>query len=594
MLEELFESCRGLTDGSLADYIPELAKADPDWFGVVLATTDGQVYALGDAQQPFTIQSVSKPFTYGLALDAHGPDVVLERVGVEPTGNTFNAIIVDDGAHRPFNPMVNAGAIVVSDLIPGAEPGARMRHIVDGLGAFAGRSLEIDEAVFESERATGDRNRAIAYLMRSLGMLDDVEATLDRYFRQCSVLVTCHDLAVMAATLANGGINPLTGATAASEKSVERVLSVMSTCGMYDYAGQWAYAVGLPAKSGVSGGVIAVLPGQLGIGVFSPLLDDHGNSQRGIAVCERLSSSFALHEHRAWPRTPTALRRRYSADEVRSSRVRTVAELSILDERGASVAIYELQGDLHFTSLEPVLRAIATEPDGVHVVVLDLRRVRGIDEPAIEMFRRLADDLHARGCRVLVTDLDPSDAMHNALSALTIESFEDVERAIAACEDQLLASASHVLPGQMGLRDQELLRGLSGDEIAALEALVEIRELAVDDTVVREGEAASEVFFLLTGTVSARLVVDGRGRTSRLATFGPGVAFGEATLLGESVRTADVCVETPATVAVLTVVALQSLATGHPALVDQIRTNLTHVLARRLQAANRQIRALQR
>jgi len=594
MLEELFESCRDLTGGTLADYIPELAKADPNWFGVVLATTDGQIYALGDTEQQFTIQSVSKPFTYGLALEAQGPDAVLERVGVEPTGNTFNAILVDDGSQRPFNPMVNAGAIVVADLIAGADPDARLRHIVDGLSAFAGRALEIDDAVFESERATGDRNRAIAYLMRSLGMLDDVEGTLDRYFRQCSVLVTCRDLAVMAATLANGGINPVTDKEVASEKSVERVLSVMSTCGMYDYAGQWAYAVGLPAKSGVSGGVIAVLPGQLGIGVFSPLLDEHGNSQRGIAVCERLSSNFALHEHRAWPRTPTALRRRYSADEVRSSRVRTAEELAILDERGASVAIYELQGDLHFTSMEPVLRSIADEADTVQVVVLDLRRVRGLDDPAIAMLGRMADDLHARNRNVLVTDLDPSDPAHAAIAALTVESFEDAERAIAACEDRILAGESHVQLGATALGDQELLRGLDDTELAAIASVVEHRELAADDVVVREGEPASEVFFLLAGTVSVRLVVDGRGRTSRLATFGPGVAFGEATLLGESVRTADVCVETPATVAVLTVTALESLAMDHPALVDQVRTNLTHVLARRLQAANRQIRALQR
>ncbi len=594
MLEELFESCRDLTGGTLADYIPELAKADPRWFGVVLATTDGQVYALGDTEQPFTIQSVSKPFTYGLALDAHGVDAVLERVGVEPTGNTFNAIVVDDQAQRPFNPMVNAGAIVVSGLITGADPDARMRHILNGLGAFAGRDLEIDEAVFESEQTTGDRNRAIAYLMRSLGMLDDVEGTLERYFRQCSVLVTCRDLALMAATLANGGVHPQTGVHALTEKSVERVLSVMSTCGMYDYAGQWAYEVGLPAKSGVSGGVIAVLPGQLGIGVFSPLLDSHGNSLRGIAVCERLSSTFALHEHRAWPRTPTSLRRRYGADEVRSSRVRTTSEQAILDDRGANVAVYELQGDLHFTSLEPVLRAIADEAASVQVVVLDLGRVRGIDEPAVAMLGRMTDDLRDLECSVLVTDLDPSVPAHAAIAALPVECFEDAERAIAASEDRLLADDGAAATLEATLREQELLRGVTDEVLAALEATVEHRTLAVDDIVVREGEPASEVFFLLAGTVSVRLVVDARGRTSRLATFGPGVAFGESALLGESVRNADVCVETPATVAVVPVDELRALSAQHPELLEGILTNLTLVLARRLQAANRHIRALER
>jgi glutaminase len=260
-----------VAEGRVADYIPELGKADPTWFGFAMATTEGQVYGVGDADLPFTIQSVSKPFLYGYALHAHGQAAVLRAVGVEPTGEAFNSIVLDEKNNRPFNPMVNAGAIAVSGLVTGADAAARRAAMLEMFGAFAGRPLAIDEAVYRSELATGHRNRAIAYLMLNSGMISgDADAILDLYFRQCSVLVTARDLAVMAATLANDGVNPVTGARVLGSEHVRDVLSVMTTCGMYDYAGQWAFEVGMPAKSGVSGAIIAVVPGQVGLCAFSP------------------------------------------------------------------------------------------------------------------------------------------------------------------------------------------------------------------------------------------------------------------------------------------------------------------------------------
>jgi glutaminase len=296
-LRELYERYAPLEDGAAAAYIPELARADPEWFGICVACVDGRVFEIGSSRQPFTIQSVSKPFSYGLALEECGVDQVLTRVGVEPTGDSFNAIVLDEVSRRPYNPMVNAGAIAVTDMIRGTDPTDRLHKMLSCFRRYVGHaSIHVDAATFTSERTTGHRNRGIAHLMRGLGMLEGpIDETLDLYFQQCSLLVHCRDLAVMAATLANGGVNPITDERAVSGEYVKNILSVMYTCGMYDSAGEWAYRVGLPAKSGVSGGVLAVVPGQCGIGVFSPRVDAHGNSVRGVRVCEAFSKEFALH-----------------------------------------------------------------------------------------------------------------------------------------------------------------------------------------------------------------------------------------------------------------------------------------------------------
>ena len=295
-LKDLHARYQPVREGVVADYIPELSKADPGWFGLCVATVDGQVFQFGDSEQDFTIQSISKPFVYGLALEDHGRDRVLERIGVEPTGDPFNSIILEEDTKRPHNPMVNAGAIAAASLVEGPGPAERLNHVLEMFRRYTGREVKVDMSVFTSERATGHRNRAIAYLMLNFGMMPpNPEDALDLYFKQCSVLVNCRDLAVMAATLANGGVNPVSGERAISSQYVRDVLSLMHSCGMYDFAGEWAYKVGLPAKSGVAGGIIAVVPGQAGIGVFSPLLDRRGNSVRGIRACQELSEHFGLH-----------------------------------------------------------------------------------------------------------------------------------------------------------------------------------------------------------------------------------------------------------------------------------------------------------
>ncbi|MBD1912052.1 glutaminase A [Leptolyngbya sp. PL-A3] len=295
-LADLHERYSTLREGKVASYIPELAKVNPELFGIAIATVDGQIFEVGDTDPLFTIQSISKVFVHGLALEDHGRDVLLSRVGVEPTGDAFNAIVLDEQSKRPYNPMVNAGAIATTSLIKGRDLTERLNRLLDMFRRYTGHDIFVDMATYVSERSTGDRNRAMGYLMRHFGMIEaNVEDALDLYFQQCSVMVNCRDLAVMAATLANRGVNPLTGDRAVSPRYIRDILSVMASCGMYNFAGEWNYRVGLPAKSGVCGGIIAVVPEQIGIAIFSPPLDERGNSIRGVRVCETLSQVLGLH-----------------------------------------------------------------------------------------------------------------------------------------------------------------------------------------------------------------------------------------------------------------------------------------------------------
>ncbi len=308
--ERLHEQYVDLDEGTPATYIPQLAAVDPDLFAIGAVTLDDRHVAVGDAGARFTIQSISKLVTYGLALEVHGRAAVLERVGVAPTGERFNAVdaAIDDtaGGARAPNPMVNAGAIAIADLVPGATLDARLDRVLATFERYLGRRPEIDRAVWESERASGDRNRAIGYLLLSEGVVTDrVEETLDLYFAQCSVLVDVDDLAVLGATLANRGVQPRTGESALPRHLTRDVLTVALTCGMYDYAGEWAYSVGIPAKSGVGGAIVGVLPDVGGLAAFSPRLDDHGNSVRGLRVFEALSAEFDMHvfdPDRPWAR----------------------------------------------------------------------------------------------------------------------------------------------------------------------------------------------------------------------------------------------------------------------------------------------------
>jgi glutaminase len=297
MLVDIYERTRLLQEGVLPDYIPELANVPPDSFGIAIATTKGKVHTIGDADFEFTIQSTSKALTYCLALELYGRKDVLACVGVEPSGDPFNAIEFSPVTRRPYNPMVNAGAIAVTGMLRdalGAE--AAFDFVMERFSQAAGRQLRLNQDVYRSETTTGHRNRAIAHLLLSAGALKEpVEPALDLYFKQCSIMVTATDLAVIGATIANLGAHPVTGQHVFDIDPVRDVQSVMFSCGMYDYSGGWGYDVGIPAKSGVGGGILGVVNRQLGIGTYSPRLDSTGNSARGISTFKMMSSVLGLH-----------------------------------------------------------------------------------------------------------------------------------------------------------------------------------------------------------------------------------------------------------------------------------------------------------
>lgn len=294
---DAYERYRDHDEGAVADYIPVLAAADPGLFGVAVVATDGSEHQVGQADVSFSIQSISKAFVYALVCDASGHQTVKDRVGVNNTGLPFNSVMaIELNAGFPMNPMVNAGALATTALVPGRTPAEQWEYIRTGLSRFAGRQLALDGAVYASETRTNQRNKAIARLLESYGQIElDPLEVVDVYTRQCSLLVTARDLAVMGATLADGGINPVTGEQVISADVCRDTLAMLAANGLYERSGEWLFEIGLPAKSGVAGGIVAVSPGKGGIGTFSPLLDSAGNSVRGQRATAFLSRALGLN-----------------------------------------------------------------------------------------------------------------------------------------------------------------------------------------------------------------------------------------------------------------------------------------------------------
>jgi glutaminase len=297
LIAEAHARYRDLDDGTVADYIPALGRVNPGLFGIAAVGVHGNVFSAGDVDHPFSIQSVSKPFVFALACDALGAEEVRQKVGVNATGLPFNSVMaVELNADRTMNPMVNAGAIATTSLVPGATAEEKWRFIQDGLSRFAGRRLALDEEVYRSEAETNLRNRGIAKLLEGYGRMyfDALEAT-DIYTMQCSLNVTARDLAVMGATLADGGVNPVTGERVIAAEHCSRVLAALATAGLYERSGDWLYEIGLPGKSGVSGGIFTVSPGKGALGTFAPRLDAAGNSIKGQRVTKFLSERLGLN-----------------------------------------------------------------------------------------------------------------------------------------------------------------------------------------------------------------------------------------------------------------------------------------------------------
>lgn len=600
-LARVHRELRDHVEGEVASYIPEPAKVEPDQFGLSIATLDGHTYRTGDAEVAFTIQSISKPFVYGLALDDHRADHVLERVGVEPSGDAFNSIVMDERNNRPLNPMVNAGAIACAAMVKGTGPEERRQRVLDTFARYARRPLTLDWSVAESERRTGHRNRAIAYLELSTGMIDElVDEHLDLYFEQCSILVTAEDLAMMAATLANGGVNPRTRERALKAENVSKVLSVMATCGMYDWSGEWMYRIGLPAKSGVGGGIIAVLPGQMGLGTFSPRLDEFGNSTRGVMACEAVADALNLHLLDATATAAPVVTRSYTAAQISSKRVRRQADGVLLAASGPAVTVLQLQGDLFFATPEKLVRTVEQLDPAILLVVLDARRVGRATAGAVALLHARRNDSTVAATVLLAA------APESLLEALAADGgawpaehvLGDVDVALEYGEDIVLADVGRGASGdlEMGLDGVDLLAVLDAADREALAELLVTEVYGAGELIIREGEPADRLCLLVSGSATARIdlvdLVEGVDRTMRLRSFGPGTVLGEAAMLEGGVRPAHVVADADCVVWSLAVAALRELESVRPEVHAHLLAALGRNLSEMLRKAIEEIRVL--
>lgn len=602
ILEQIRAEIAGVKEGDVATYIPELAKANPDWFGICLVTATGAVYEVGDTRQEFTIQSISKPFVYGMALEDNGRPEVLQKVGVEPTGDVFNSISLEAGTGRPRNPMINAGAIATTGLIAGKSPQSKLKRLQATFNAYAGRELSLDETVYGSENETGHRNRAIGHMLRNFEILTtDPIPVVELYFKQCSLSVTCHDLGIMAATLANRGINPVTGKQAIRADYVGSVLSVMESCGTYDFAGEWIYNVGLPAKSGVAGGIIAVLPGQLGIGVFSPPLDERGNSVRGIRVCQELSRSLDLHQLSRATMSRVTIRTKLTAAVFNSSRVRTLEEQQLLRENGRLIQIYQLQGHLTFSTTETVVRDIVENAGSIRHLILDFKRVVAVNECSCRMLQLMVEKLIAQGGTATFVHTGQIPLLGRFLRAKLgaelgphFRNVEDIDTALEMCEDDLLAGAASTpaMAASPAPEDYDLFAGLTPGEIATVTACLKRRSYRRDESIINAGDEARELFFLASGRVSVHVTLPS-GSRKRLATFTAGTAFGEMAVIDRAPRSAMIVADVDVECDLLKLEDLEKLGSTHPAIKIKLLENLCLGLCRKLRKANREISLLE-
>lgn len=596
-LETLHARYAPLLEGHVADYIPELSKADPKLFGICIATRDGHVYEVGDTRQPFTIQSISKALAYGLALEDRGEEHVLSRIGVEPSGEAFNAISLKEGSGAPFNPMINAGAIATCGQVLEKDDKSRFERLLAYLSGFAGRPLDVDETVYHSESETGHRNRAIGWLLRNFGIIDeDPHETLETYFQQCSIQVTCRDLALMGATLANQGVQPQTRKRAIASQYVDNVLGVMATCGMYDWSGEWIYRVGLPAKSGVGGGILAVLPGQLGIGVFSPPLDAQGNSLRGIKVCMDLSKELSLHMMNPTATPRTAVRLSYHGGEVAARRRLPASSREVLKIHGRRIQVLELQGGLILTTFEPVLRqAIQLANAGCLHLILDLRAVVTANTVSLKLIADLRRRLSQTGLQVIICQPGGMTQRLNDAGVPGTAIFATVDAALEACEDALLMSVTGMpwRPSRMlSLEECSVFQTCTPGETRSLERELQRRTYQAGDRLIAVGESSDEMFVLLEGSVEVQ-VLEESGECRRIDVLTAGMTVGEMAFLDGAPRSADVVAVDKVECLVVTRNWFASLSDALPHLKIKLLQALMKEISARLRQANVQIGALQ-
>ncbi|KAK4552140.1 hypothetical protein LTR86_010676 [Recurvomyces mirabilis] len=410
-LQSVLEKARPIEEGAPAGYIDVLARADTSRLAVALAMVDGNIYSAGDDELEFSMQSISKAFVYAIAIEDAGLKAVLDKIGMEPSGDAFNRLSLQKDSNRPFNPMINAGAITAHSLVvaPDATVEQRTERILNAFSRLAGRELHIDEEVFEAEWKDANRNMGIGYMLKAAGIITCNPAEAVRgYIRQCSINVTVKDLAMMASVLCNSGVHPISGERTMPAESARQVLSVMATCGMYDGSGEWLATVGFSAKSGVSGAIMGALPGQVGIAAFSPKLDERGNSVRSVDICKQLSADMGLHLMNS---SQVAL----STVQIKVAKILAGVNNTKPHHPNCDreVIVFSLRGAVRFAGSERLTRALERELTGAHMdacaVVLSFRETYSLNDIARrvihEDIKRLLEDSRN------VVAIDPSDVL---------------------------------------------------------------------------------------------------------------------------------------------------------------------------------------
>ena len=598
-LDDLHRELFGLKGGELANYIPELTKVDPELFGICLVTMDGVVYSAGDSDHRFTIQSVSKPFIYATALTDRGQDYVATKIGVEPSGEAFNSISLNPNSGAPMNPMINAGAIAATSLIAGATPEKQWERISSSMAAFIGHEIEVDEAVYLSESRTGFRNRAITWMLKNFDIIEgEPMPPLENYFRQCSILVNCRDLAFMAATLANGGVHPLTRKRALPAEHVTRVLSVMATCGMYDYAGSWLYEVGMPAKSGVGGGVIAVLPGRFGIGIFSPRLDAKGNSVRAMAACKRLSQDLGLNVFTHAGSPSMALSRVYTGADAPSRREPSPALSEHLKNQAHRIKYLALHGFLAVDNIEYIIRKMRELAPDCSSLILDMHQVTGISESAARILNQARIGFKERDIAVVFSRIHHRHEIMDSMGKSGNKhdrgflNFEDNDLAVEWCENRLYAQTTYQPAPITALDAFPLFAGVPEALLDMLRSIIRTQRFSVGEQILEcEQEGDGRIFLVVSGQVSILVPLKSGGH-QRISSLGPGMNFGEMVLLGQTKRSASVFAESDVTCHIMESADIKRLSASAPQLMIALLENLARDMAKKLRRSTQWISAL--
>jgi glutaminase len=543
------------------------------------------------------MEALVRPFALGAALENRASAGLLARVGLAPQPAATEAEAAKAAPARARHPLTEVGAALMPGMIAkvaGAESQARVLEL---LGAAAGRPLRVDESYFktlQSSVAAPD----LAGELRAAGVAaDDVENFVALGHRQSAVAVTCRDLAIMAATLANRGVNPVTGRLALGQQRTESVVSVLSSFGMGGHSGEWLFRVGLPATTGVSGGVMAVLPGRLGLAVFSPLVDAAGRSTRGLAVCETLARELALHAFDTVPDGPNVLRLRCHAGQVNSSRVRTPEEAQVLRLHGHTIKVYQLQGNLVFATAEVVIREVMRDFADLSYAILDCKRVASLSESAGRLLGELLVAMDAAGKRLVFTHSAHLEVLRRFLKERLGErldsqfhTFRDGDFALEWCENRMMHDhlPTWQTVGSAALEDYELFAGLSAEELSVVAKHLLRRRYAQDETIVKAGERADELFLLAYGLVSVALKADS-GAEKRVATFAAGSIFGEMAMLDGCARSANVEADTDCVCDVLRLEDFHRLGQANPPVKIKMLENLGRILSQKLRKSNREL-----